>query len=357
MSRAPLPLARGPFVWIDEIVSSPLCQPPFTERVLARVKIFFPGLVVCLTIAAAARFLSDHYGAPQMLFALLLGLAFHFLSEEASCHPGIEFTAKSVLRAGVALLGMRITVEQIMGLGLTSIGWVAAGVVLTILFGVLVARIFGRGGAFGVLTGGAVGICGASAALAISAVLPRHPQSERNTIFAVIAVTTLSTLAMVIYPIISSALGLDDRAAGIFLGGTIHDVAQVVGAGYSVSPEAGDISTVTKLFRVALLVPVVFSLSLFFRARGGQVGKLPVPVFVILFCVFVAINSLGVVPEGIRLFLVDVSRWCLVAAISALGVKTSLKALAAVGMVPVSLMLVETIFIAVWVLVGAFFLL
>ena len=332
-------------------------RPGFLNKIFARARSVFPGLVVCLTIAAAARFLSDHYGAPQMLFALLLGLAFHFLSEEVSCVPGIEITAKSVLRAGVALLGMRITVDQIMGLGLTSLGWVAAGVVLTILFGVVAARLFGRGGSFGVLTGGAVGICGASAALAISAVLPRNPRSETNTIFAVIAVTTLSTLAMVIYPIISAAVGLDDRAAGLFLGGTIHDVAQVVGAGYSVSPETGDISTVTKLFRVALLVPVVFTLSLLFRARGGRTGKLPVPVFVIFFCIFVGINSLGIIPEAIRVFLVDVSRWCLVAAIAALGVKTSLKALAAVGMVPVSLMLIETVFIAAWVLAGALYLL
>ena len=155
--------------------------------------------------------------------------------------------------------------------------------------------------------------------------LPRNQNAERNTIFTVIAVTTLSTISMVLYPIIATSLGMNDHVTGLFLGGSIHDVAQVVGAGYSVSPEAGDISTVTKLFRVSMLVPVVFVLSFLFRNRGGSTGgarRLPVPVFVLFFCVFVAINSSGVMPEGLRLFLVEASRWCLVAAIGALGVKT-----------------------------------
>lgn len=327
-------------------------------RRVRRWRRYFPGMVVALTVAAAARFLSDHYGAPQMLFALLLGLAFHFLSEDRRSVPGIQFTASRVLRVGVALLGLRITVEQVAGLGWGLIGWVRAGVVLTIAVGWAASKLMGRGGSFGVLTGGAVGICGASAAMAIAAVLPRHPHHERDTIFAVIAVTTLSTIAMVVYPIVARALGLDDHSAGIFLGGTIHDVAQVVGAGYGISPEAGDVATVTKLFRVAMLVPVVFALSLVFGRRQDGAGRRrpPLPFFVIAFCGFVAANSLGWVPEAARDLLSELSRWCLVAAIAALGVKTSLKALVTVGAVPVSLMVAETLFIAAWVLAGALFL-
>ncbi|MCG8511407.1 MAG: putative sulfate exporter family transporter, partial [Rhodospirillales bacterium] len=287
----------------------------FSRRTLRR---HFPGILVCFTIAAAARFLSDHYGAPQMLFALLLGLAFHFLAEERSCIPGIELTAKRILQIGVALLGMRITVDQVMGLGIDSVAWVAAGVLATILVGIVLARLFGRTSIFGLLTGGSVGICGASAALALSAVLPRNSNAERNTIFTVIAVTTLSTISMIVYPIIATSLGMSEHMAGLFLGGSIHDVAQVVGAGYTLSNEIGDISTVTKLFRVAMLVPVVFVLSLLFRNRGGRTGKLPVPVFVLFFCLFVAINSYAPLPEGLHDAMVNASRWCLVAAICAL---------------------------------------
>ena len=313
----------------------------------------FPGLLLCLTIAAAAQFLARHYGAPQMLFALLLGIAFHFAHEEKSCAAGVEFTAKKVLRFGVALLGMRVTLAEIGSLGWEAVVLIATGVTLTIGFGILGARLLGRRIRFGTLTGGAVAICGASAALAIAAVLPKNEHSERNLIFTVIAVTAFSTIAMIFYPIIATSLGLDDRTAGIFLGGTIHDVAQVVGAGYGVSPEAGDIATITKLLRVALLVPVVLVLSLYFRSRGGEEAKsLPLPFFVIGFCICVLLNSSGVVPAAILEGAGDLSRWCLVAAIAGLGIKTSLKALFTIGYQPMVLILAETAFIGIWVLGG-----
>ena len=121
---------------------------------------------------------------------------------------------------------------------------------------------------FGVLSGGAVAICGASAALAIASVLPRHEESERDTILTVVSITALSTLAMILYPIFATSVGLDHVRAGIFIGGTIHDVAQVVGAGYMISPETGDVATYVKLLRVAMLLPAVFAIA-FVLARTG----------------------------------------------------------------------------------------
>ena len=135
-------------------------------------------------------------------------------------------------------------------------------------------------GTIGILTGGAVAICGASAALAISSILPKSGSRERDTIFTVIAVTTFSTIAMIVYPVIVTFIGLDDRAAGVFLGGTIHDVAQVVGAGYSISEEVGDLSTIIKLFRVSMLVPVVLLLTLMFRAKTTEARGFFIPPFV-----------------------------------------------------------------------------
>ncbi len=325
---------------------------------LAGARALFPGLLLCLTIAAAAQFLARHYGAPQMLFALLLGIAFHFALEDKRCAPGIEFSAKKVLRFGVALLGFRVTFGEIASLGWGTVALIASGVALTIGFGILVARLLGRRIRFGTLTGGAVAICGASAALAIAAVLPKNEHSERNLIFTVIAVTAFSTIAMIVYPIIAGALGLDQHQAGIFLGGTIHDVAQVVGAGYAVSPETGDISTITKLLRVALLVPVVLAISLYFRSRGGsEATSLPLPFFVIGFCLCVVLNSLNLVPQPLLESAVELSRWCLVAAIAGLGIKTSLKSLFTIGYQPVVLILSETAFIGLWVLMGVLFLL
>ena len=153
---------------------------------------------------------------------------------------------------------------------------------------------------FGLLTGGATAICGASAALALAAALPAHPLKERATLFTVIGVSALSTLAMIVYPMIAHALGLDAAPAGIFLGATIHDVAQVVGAGYSMSRETGDIATLVKLMRVAMLLPVIVFAVMLTRARGRAkpaTQRPPLlPWFAVAFAVLVAINSTGWLP-------------------------------------------------------------
>ena len=312
-----------------------------------------PGILIAVTIGLAASFLSEHYGGPVMLYALLFGMAFNFLSEEGRCVPGIDMSARTILRIGVACLGARITVDQIMALGIGPVITVILAVVLTILVGWLIARLLGLSRDQGLLSGGAVAICGASAALALSAVMPKHENSERDTILTVVGVTTLSTVAMVVYPIIVGALAFDHAASGIFIGGTIHDVAQVVGAGYMISQETGDISTFVKLLRVAMLVPVVLCFSLIFHQAHAQTasGRPPlVPTFLIAFVVLVAINSAGLIPTPVVEGLTDLSRWCLVTAIAALGVKTSFKKLAVVGWRPIAMMVGETIFIGGFVL-------
>jgi len=312
-----------------------------------------PGLAVAAVVGIAATFLSVHYRASAMLFALLLGMALNFLAEEGKCRAGIHFASGIVLRTGVALLGLRITFAQVSALGWGTVALVVAAVALTILAGIAVARAMQLGSAFGTLTGGAVAICGASAALAIASILPQHKHAERDASFTVIGVTALSTTAMILYPIVVGALGLDHRAAGIFLGATIHDVAQVVGAGYSLSNETGDAATLVKLLRVAMLLPVIVLAAAITRARlkaaGGTAGgKRPplLPGFAVGFAVLVAINSTGWVPAPIRGFGNEASRWCLVAAIAGIGMKTQLKDLATVGFKPVALMIGETVFLA-----------
>jgi uncharacterized integral membrane protein (TIGR00698 family) len=330
----------------------------------------WPGVAVVAAVAIAAQFLSDHYGAPAMLMALLLGIAFHFLSEEGRCGPGIGLCARTVLRLGVALLGMRISVELLMGLGASTILLLVMAIAATVGFGLVAARLLGRGWRLALLTSGAVAICGASAAMAIAAVLPKNEFSERNLIFTVLSVTVLSTVAMIFYPILAQSLGLDARATGIFFGGTIHDVAQVVGAGFSVSPEAGDTATLVKLIRVTMLAPVVIVFALATRNVGqgmdmatgmeASSGKAPrpplLPGFVLAFLALAALNSLGFVPEAVSGFGSDLSRWALLAGIVAVGMKTSLRRVLDVGGDAVALIVAETLFIGLFILAGIHYL-
>ena len=308
----------------------------------------WPGLAVSGTVAVAATFLSLHYKASAMLFALLLGMALNFLAEEGRCLPGIQLASTLVLRTGVALLGLRITVTQVQALGWHTIVLVIASVALTIAAGVLLARVLKLGSAFGTLTGGAVAICGASAALAIASILPRHKHAERDASFTVIGVTAMSTLAMILYPIVVALLGWDQHVAGIFLGGTIHDVAQVVGAGYSVSTDTGDTATIVKLLRVSMLLPVCVAIGLALHVRGSQAAHAaPVlPWFAVAFAVLVGIASMGWIPAPVVDAGSTISRWFLVTAIAAIGMKTSLKSLVDMGLRPVMLVVVETLFLA-----------
>jgi uncharacterized integral membrane protein (TIGR00698 family) len=320
-----------------------------------RITTLFPGFIICLTVGLAANFLGEHYGAPAMLFALLLGMALHFLYEDPKCQPGIGFTGTTILRIGVALLGFRIALADVMTLGWHTVLLMVAGIATTILFGLLVARLFGLKRRFGALTGGAVAICGASAALALSAVMPKNSDQERDTVFAVVGVTALSTLAMIIYPMLSGLIGMSDAEAGIFIGATIHDVAQVVGAGYSISVEAGDLAALTKLMRVAMLLPVVLMFVLVFRAHAesGSAESKPklLPGFLVAFVVFVAINSAVAIPGEVKSGLTALSRTCLVTAIAAIGLKSNLRNIATLGWRPVLLMVAETIWLAGLVLV------
>jgi len=333
-------------------------------RLPVRVRSLAPGVLACAVVAAASTFLSEHYGAPVMLFALLLGMAMNHLSNGGPCAPGIGFASRELLRLGVALLGLQITVEQVAALGWFPPLLVVGTVVLTIGVSVLAARLAGFRGLFGLLTGGATAICGASAALALSAALPNHPLKERATLFTVIGVSALSTIAMVVYPMVVRAFGLDPLQAGVFLGGTIHDVAQVVGAGYSLSAETGDTATLVKLMRVAMLLPVIVVAVTITRLGIGGIDsdsdcdsdcdsdKRPplLPGFVVGFAALVAVNSLGWIPAPAIALGNEVSRWSLVAAIAGIGMKTQLRDLSRVGIKPVLLMIGETILLAALVL-------
>jgi uncharacterized integral membrane protein (TIGR00698 family) len=340
-------------------------------RPRAWLRTHYPGLLVCVVIALSATFLAEHYGGPQLLYALLIGLSFHFMMKNPQVKPGVDFCGRTVLRLGVALLGARITLSQVAQLGVGSALLVISAVALTVVFGVLIARWLGRPRDEGLLSGGAVAICGASAAMAVASVLPQTPRNERFTLLTVVGVTVLSTLAMIFYPFVLKWLEASPAQSGLFLGGTIHDVAQVVAAGMMLGPAAGDTATVVKLFRVMLLTPVVVVIAMLYRQQMAQATadaaaavaadgtKVPAPAavplipgFLLAFIVLMLLASSQVFPKSWVDAASSASRWCLVAAIAAAGVKTSFEQLLQLGWQPVLMLVAETVFIAAFVAAG-----
>lgn len=312
------------------------------------------GIMLVALMAFFAMFVADRVGAPPMLIALLLGMSFHFLADNQNCAAGVEMSAKPLLQLGVGLLGT--------GLSFASLSQVESGALLAIPVlvlatlggGVLIASLLGQRLAFGLLGGGAVAICGASAALAIAAVLPRGKGQEQNTAFVVVGVTALSTIAMVTYPTLFALLGFNDVQSGFLIGATIHDVAQVVAAGYSVSDEAGIVATVVKLVRVSMLPIVVLTTAYFFNKENG--GKFPVPWFLFLFAACGASSAYGVIPEYVADALFTVAKGLLVLAVAAIGIRTNIGRVLKLDRVYHLVLILTTLWLATIAVAGVSFL-
>lgn len=320
-----------------------------------RARLALPGMALCAVVALAAGAVAGLHQGPPMLYALLLGSVFHYHSLEARTAPGIDWCARHALRLGIGLLGARITAAQITALGWTTAALVVAAVLATLAFGWVLARRLKLPHQLGVMAGGATAICGASAALAIAAVLPRHHELERHTGVVVVLATLLSSLAMLCYPLLARALGLPPALAGLFLGGSIHDVAQVVVAGYALGPAAGDAATLVKLLRVSLLALVVVGIGLAVRhlatrhgqTEGSAVVPLPplLPGFLWLFLMLVVLHSAGALPLTVQWGLAEASRAALVLGVVGLGMRTSFRHLASTGWRPALLMLATTLWL------------
>ena len=325
---------------------------------------FILGVVFCAVLAVLSQGISWQLGGPYMVYALAIGMVVRPYIYTDIYKNGIDYTGKKILRIGVALLGARITFGEITDLGGGVVLALVGSVIATIIFGALVGRALGVGTRMGVLTGGSTAICGASAAMAISSVMPQDKKLEQQTLFTVVGVNALSTVAMVLYPIICVWLGWDAMQSGVFLGGSIHDVAQVVGAGLVMSEDVVNIATVTKLLRVATLLPIVFALSLivYWLHKNNKIGdggemNAPFPMFLLGFLALVGLNSFGlmdftlpVLQMSLTATLGITSKFILTMAIVALGMKTSPRALASVGKTSVLLLVLEMIFIALVVM-------
>jgi uncharacterized integral membrane protein (TIGR00698 family) len=332
---------------------------------VATVRRMSPGLLlstlVAITAVTAAPLVAGLAPIPAMVIALLIGIALNPLARRSLFQPGIVFCLKTLLRWAVALLGLRIALGEIAALGLSTAILVIASMAVTLAAGFLLARAFALEQAYGALAGAGTAVCGASATLATSIVLPEYKGKETDVAFVVVAVNALSTLAMVLYPLICVWLGFDPQTTGVMLGATIHDVAQVVGAGYAVSEPTGNTAVIVKLFRVFLMLPLVLVVGWLFARRtvATAAARIPIPVFALVFVGLCVLNSIAaafpaVTPAFARIKapLIEASTWGLLIAISALGLGTSVTAIAALGWRHVATVIGTTLVILVVVTAG-----
>lgn len=262
---------------------------------------------------------------PAPVIAAAAGLAFAFTGKADRVAPALRFLAGPGLKIGVALLGAQIAWQELAALGLPVAAAGGALVMAGLGVGTSIGLLVGLPLAEALIAASAVSICGASAALGAASALPNTERNARTAAFVVIAVNLLSTLAMVGYPLLAGALGFSDRQAGVFLGLSIHDVAQVVAAGHAVSPQAEATAALAKLSRVLWLGPVVMLIAL--SMRGAEKRFVGPPPFVWGFAGLVAARNFGLLPETLLPALAFASKALLLAGVFAIAAKASPKQL------------------------------
>jgi uncharacterized integral membrane protein (TIGR00698 family) len=302
-----------------------------------------PGLAVCIVIALLAVWLAQFAGT-GIVWALLFGIVVaSALTIRAEFLPGIEVAGKHVLRVGVALLGLQISQETLQALNLLSIGWLCAGVVLILAAGWIAGPLFGIARDLSMVLAASVAICGASAAAAFAMVFLSGDNSKRDVGCTIGLVSLLSMAAMLVYAPLTQLMGLSSQAAGFVLGGSIQEVVHAVAAGYSVDADAGNVATLTKLLRVALLAPMLFLCgAVAARSAGGSSLPLP-PWFLVLFAAFAFLNLAGFVPKPVEAAAASVSRFCLVVALAGIGIMLPWRSLVSYGWQPLALLLLLSV--------------
>lgn len=265
---------------------------------------YLPGVLVTGIAALAAAWLADHYAAPLVLMGLLIGLAMSFLSQDRRTHAGLDLMSQTALRIGIVLVGARITAAQLAEMGPLPFALLVLIMLAVIVVTVATARLFAQDRQAALLAGGATAICGASAALALYSLIGDKRVDQARFTLTLVGITVASALAMTLYPVLATQLQLTDAQAGFLIGASIHDVAQAIGGGFSFSPQAGEVATIVKLTRVALLAPMLMLVALWLGRNGESDGvrKIPfrLPWFIIGFLAIAALNSLVAIPGPVQ---------------------------------------------------------
>lgn len=302
------------------------------------------GLLLCATIGLAAAFLHQFTRAPASFVALLIGAACrrHVASDLVD---GYRLATGPLLRTGIALLGLTLPAAALAGMPTALIPIAVGGVVLTLLLGMAVGRLLGLPAPRAFVGAAAVAICGASAALAVSSVLHKSRETDQALVTTIAGVTLLSTGAMLVYPALAHLTGLSGPAAGIFLGTTIHDVAQVLAAASAIS-DAAPAAILTKLTRILCLVPAVWLAALAIRRRAERSSASPSirpPLFILGFTCCSLLASSGWVADAISSGAQTISSFTVVMATAALGLQMSTSAIIAQGWRPFAMLVLTTI--------------
>jgi uncharacterized integral membrane protein (TIGR00698 family) len=298
-----------------------------------------PGLFLTATIAAAAfglRNLSGITALSPLIVAIVLGIAFHnTVGTPAAYKPGVAFSMRRVLRFAIILLGLQLSLSQVVEVGGAGLAIIASTLAATFLFTVWLGRRLGVDRKLAELIAAGTSICGASAVVATNTVTRA---SDEDVAYAVACVTVFGSASMLLYPVLEGLLQLTPHAFGLWAGASIHEIAQVVAAAFQNGVDSGNFAMIAKLSRVMLLAPMILALGCFSAGKpqtdhieGSKRRSVPVPWFVLGFVAMMLLNSLDVIPHPEKAWVVQTTTFLLTVALAAMGLETDVGKLRAKG--------------------------
>jgi uncharacterized integral membrane protein (TIGR00698 family) len=318
-------------------------------------------------LAVAGRFLSELIGVTWMglpkspisaiMMAILLGILIrNTIGLSPLFNPGVRFGLVRILRLGIVLLGIRLSLGEVGAIGLQSLPVIFGAVVAALLIVTYFSRKLGLSGRLGTLIAVGTSICGATA---IVATAPAIGARDDEVSYSVACITLFGVIAMLVYPFAAHWLFAGDSfASGLFLGTSVHETAQVAGAGlvyqqYYNDPQALNVATVTKLVRNLGMLVIIPLMSIIYHRKSAEAGEAPkwwtmIPLFVVGFACMSLIRTIGdqgdlafgyLQPEqwqAVVSYTKQTAEICLAIAMAAVGLGTSIKALKSIGMKPLA---------------------
>ncbi len=344
------------------MIAPPPSKPPPAEGLPpgADSATLLPGLLLAGAVAAAAYLLRASglpglSGISPLMLAILLGMGLrNLIGRPQIARAGLAACLRAPLRAGIVLLGLQVTLAEILGIGIAGLAILALALLGTFFFTLWLGERLGVPAGLTILIATGTGVCGASAIVAANTVVR---DSEEAVAYALATVTLFGTVAMFAYPVLGALLPLDARGYGLWTGASVHEVAQVVAAGFARGEAAGEFATVSKLARVLMLAPLVIGLGLWMQRRSaasaaantGDVpaapARVPMPWFVFGFLAMVLLAGTGWIPAETRPPLALLAQALLALALAAVGLETDVRKLSAQGWQPLALGALATLFI------------
>lgn len=312
-----------------------------------KFKDYLAGIILTILLAFTAKAASI-YIPMQMIsasvFALIFGMLLNpIIREIAIFNAGIKFVSKKILKTAIVLMGLTLSFSQVLSVGGYSLIVMTFTLLTAFGGGYLVGRLFNMNWKLSSLISAGTGVCGGSA---IAAVAPTIEAENSDIAYAISATFIFDVLMVILFPLAGKYFAMSDLGFGLWAGTAVNDTSSVVAAGYAFSDAAGSFAVIVKLTRTLSIIPIVMIFSIINAKENKSLGvnlaehdqkinlRSIFPYFILLFLAMVAVKSTGFISAELSSNISEISKFMMVMALGAIGLKTNFNEVADSGIKP-----------------------